>query len=142
MGDFSLSLPPAIIADIVVSIHLLYLLFTVGGEICVILGGILGWAWIRNMTFRIVHLIAVVFVSFEALAGMLCPLTELEYILRRSAGQSVEEEISFIGRIVRMVLFYDFPGWFFTLLYVGFGALVALTLLLFPPERKSRDRNA
>ncbi len=130
---------PGLTADIVVSVHLLYLLFTVGGEALVLIGGILKWYWIRNLPFRIVHLVAVVLVSFEAVIGMLCPLTELEYILRRAAGQHVEEEISLVGRIIRSILFYDFPAWFFTGLYVGFGILVVLTLFIFPPARKRRS---
>jgi len=129
---------PGLTADIVVFVHLLYLLFTVAGEALILIGGILKWRWIRNLPFRIVHLIAVVLVSVEAVIGMLCPLTELEYTLRRAAGQNVEEEISLVGRIIRSILFYDFPDWFFTGLYVGFGILVILTLFLFPPARKRR----
>ncbi|MGC9311343.1 MAG: DUF2784 domain-containing protein [Sediminispirochaetaceae bacterium] len=123
-------------ADIIVFVHLLYLLFTVGGEALILTGGILKWRWVRNLPFRITHLVAVVLVSLEAVIGMLCPLTELEYTLRRAAGQTVEEEISLVGRIIRSILFYDFPAWFFTGLYVGFGILVILTLFLFPPARK------
>lgn len=129
---------PGLTADIVVFVHLLYLLFTVGGEALILTGGILKWRWIRNLPFRITHLVAVVLVSAEALIGMLCPLTELEYTLRRAAGQTVEEEISLVGRIIRAILFYDFPAWFFTGLYVGFGILVILTLFLFPPAWKKR----
>jgi len=129
---------PGLTADIVVFVHLLYLLFTVVGEALILIGGILKWRWIRNLPFRILHLVAVVLVSVEAVIGMLCPLTELEYTLRRSAGQNVEEEISLVGRIIRSILFYDFPAWFFTGLYVGFGILVILTLFLFPPARKRR----
>ena len=129
---------PGLMADIVVAAHLVYLLFTVGGELLIIAGGFLHWEWIRNMPFRIIHLIAVVLVAVEAVIGILCPLTELEYQLRRAAGQYVEEEISLVGRIIRSILFYDFPAWFFTALYVGFGGLVVSTLFLFPPRRKRR----
>lgn len=127
---------PGLMADIVVGTHLLYLLFTVGGELLILAGGVMHWEWIRNMPFRIIHLIAVVLVAIEAVVGILCPLTELEYQLRRAAGQYVENEISLVGRIIRSILFYDFPAWFFTALYVGFGALVVLTFFLFPPRRK------
>ena len=125
-------------ADIVVFFHLLYLFFTVGGEVVILLGGILRWQWVRNRTFRIIHLIAVVLVSFESLIGVLCPLTELEYTLRRTAGQYTGEEISLVGRIIQSILYYDFPGWFFTMLYIGFGVIVILTLFIFPPERKKK----
>lgn len=126
----------AFLADLIVAFHLLYVSFAVGGEIFILIGGIVKWNWVRNLPFRIVHLIAVVFVALEALIGMICPLTKWEYNLRRMAGQSAEEDITFVGRLIRMIIFYDFPDWFFTLLYVGFGGLVVLTLLLVPPRRK------
>lgn len=127
-----------ILADIVVMVHFLYVMFTVGGEFVIIIGGIFKWSWVRNLTFRIIHLIAVVFVSIEAIIDMFCPLTEWEYQLRLKAGQDVETEISFLARLIRMIIFYDFPDWFFTLLYVGWGVLVILTLILIPPKRKRK----
>ena len=132
--------PAALLADAVVLFHFAYLLFTIGGEVLIVFGGIFNWSWIRNRVFRLIHLTAVLFVAVEALIGYLCPLTQIEYSLRQAAGQQVESEISFVGRIIRSVLFYDFPGWFFTLLYVGFGALVIGTYLLIP-ARKKKSRN-
>lgn len=124
----------AFIADIVVAFHLGYVLFTVGGELLILIGAPLRWKWIRRRWFRIVHLAAVALVAVEALIGYLCPLTQLEHYLRQSAGQQVEREISFVGRLIRSVLFYDFPGWFFTALYVGFALMVIFTYLLIPPS--------
>jgi hypothetical protein len=126
----------ALLADFVVLIHFCYLGFTVGGEISILIGWLRGWTWVRNRVFRTLHLLAVLFVAFEALLGIWCPLTLWEYRLRTAAGQSAEEDISFVGRLVRMLLFYEFPVWFFTLLYVGFGGLVLLTLMLVPPAKK------
>lgn len=125
----------ALAADAIVVLHLGYLGFTVGGEAAILAGWLCNWRWIRNRLFRLFHLAAVLFVAFEALIGMWCPLTIWEYRLRRLAGQQVEEEISFVGRLLRMLLYYDFPAWFFLTIYVGFGLLVLLTMLLVPPDR-------
>jgi hypothetical protein len=57
------------------------------------------------------------------------------------AGQGSEEEISFVARIIRALIFYDFPTWVFTALYIGFGAAVVLTFLFIPPRRRSSRRN-
>jgi hypothetical protein len=134
---------PALLADLVVAFHFLYLLFTVGGEALILAGAVLHWRWIRNPVFRRLHLVAVVIVAVEALIGYLCPLTQIEYNLRQAAGQQVETEISFVGRLIRSVLFYDFPGWFFTLLYVGFGILVIATYMLISPRtRKKQEKNS
>lgn len=127
----------ALLADSILIFHFGYVLFTVGGELLILLGAVVKWRWIRNRTFRIVHLVSVIFVAAEALAGVLCPLTELEYSLRVKAGQNVERELSFLARMVRSIIFYDFPWQFFLALYIGFGLLVLLTYFLIPPARKS-----
>jgi hypothetical protein len=124
-------------ADAIVVFHFCYVLFAVGGELLILLGWLLRWRWIRNLTFRIVHLASVVVVAVEALIGVLCPLTEWEYRLRFLAGQTFEEEIPFMARLVRRIIFYDFPTWVFTLTYILFALLVAATLLLAPPRRKA-----
>ncbi len=125
-------------ADFIVFFHLLYVLFTVGGEISVLLGGAIGWHWIRNRVFRITHLLASFFVAIEALVGAMCPLTTIEYILRRRAGQTIDDEISFVGRLIRSIIFYDFPAVFFTLLYVGFASLVIITYFLIKPYKRKK----
>jgi hypothetical protein len=132
----------ALAADLVVAFHSLYVLFAVGGEIAILAGGLLHWRWIRNMVFRLLHLVAVVFVAIEASMGIACPLTVWEYRLRSAAGQSSEEQISFVARIIRALIFYDFPSWVFTALYIGFGALVVLTFVLIPPRRKMRNNRS
>ncbi len=126
----------ALLADAIVVLHSLYAGFAAGGEIAILLGALLRWRWVRNLPFRLCHLAAVLIVAAEALAGAWCPLTLWEYRLRELAGQHVEEQISFIGRLVRSVLFYDFPPWVFTLTYAAFAVLVAATLLLAPPRRR------
>jgi RimJ/RimL family protein N-acetyltransferase len=134
----------ALLADLVVYAHLLYVLFAVGGELLVLLGWTLGvrrgrcrgLSFTRRRGFRFAHLGAVALVAMEAVAGVLCPLTEWEYALRRLAGQRVESEIPFMARAVRQLIFYEFPPWVFTVAYVLFALLVGATLLLYPPRRR------
>ena len=134
----------AFLADLIVGFHMLYVAFAVGGELLIVIGWILRWRWIRGRVFRIAHLIAVVVVSIESMADVLCPITEWEYRLRVLAGQTAEQDITFIGRLIRLVVYYDLPDWAFSVMYIGFGVLVALTFFLIPPywgrqnERTSR----
>jgi hypothetical protein len=128
----------ALLADLIVVVHLCYVGFTLGGEIVILLGGPLRWRWVRNLSFRIVHLASVALVAVEALAGAQCPLTTWEYQLRVMAGQRVEGQISFIARLVRSLIFYDFPAWVFLAAYVGFAILVGLSFVLVAPKRSSR----
>ena len=129
----------AVLADIIVVVHFCYVAFTVGGELVILLGGFLKWGWVRNMAFRISHLAAVVLVAGEALAGASCPLTVWEYRLRQMAGQQVEGQLSFIARLVRSIIFYDFPAWVFLAVYVGFAVIVVLTFVFFRPLRPVRS---
>ena len=71
-----------------------YVIFAVGGEAVILLGALLRWRWIRNMVFRIIHIVSVVIVSIESMADFLCPITEWEYQLRRLAGQTVEKDMT------------------------------------------------
>jgi hypothetical protein len=125
----------ALLADTIVTVHFCYVGFTLGGEILILLGGLFRWRWVRNLSFRIVHLASVALVAVEAVAGAQCPLTTWEYRLRIAAGQQVEGQISFIARLARSVIFYNFPAWVFLASYVGFAILVGLTLILVTPRR-------
>ena len=128
----------AFLADLIVVVHFCYVAFTVGGELVILLGGALRWGWVRNLPFRIVHLASVVLVAAEALAGASCPLTVWEYRLRLLAGQQAEQQISFIARLVRSIIFYDLPAWVFLAAYVGFAVLVAATFFIVRPRRRPR----
>jgi len=130
------------LADAVVVLHFLYVSFTVGGMLAVVAGGVLRWRWVRNLPFRVAHLASVVLVAVEAAAGAACPLTTWEYRLRRAAGQQVEAQISFVARLVRRLIFYDFPSWVFLVTYVAFAAAVILTFILLPPGRLPSTRPA
>ncbi|OHE61078.1 MAG: hypothetical protein A2Y36_17215, partial [Treponema sp. GWA1_62_8] len=99
----------AFLADVIVVVHFGIVLFCIAGEIMILLGAASGWRWIRNLTFRLLHLGMVLFVAAEALLGIICPLTEWEYDLRLSAGQEYEEGMSFVARIIRKIIFYEFP---------------------------------
>jgi hypothetical protein len=69
---------PAILADVVVGIHFLFVLF-------VILGGLLVLRWPR---VAYLHVPAAIWGAAIELAGWTCPLTPLEKWLRRQAGSA------------------------------------------------------
>ena len=127
----------ALIADIVVLVHALFVLFVVAGQLLILLGWLLGWLWTRNPAFRIVHLVGIGFVVAEAWLGIVCPLTTLEMELRASAGQSIHE-MSFVGYWLHRLLFYTAPEWVFTLSYTLFALVVAASFVFYPPRRSKR----
>jgi hypothetical protein len=133
----------ALLADAVLALHLAYVAFTVGGELAVLLGALLRWRWIRNRTFRLTHLAAVALVAAESLVGALCPLTVWEYRLREAAGDAIGERAGLVARIIRALIYHDFPDWFFVALYVFWTCAVLLTLVAIPPiAPRARSRTA
>jgi len=125
----------ALLADLVVFIHALFVLFVVVGQALILTGWLLHCHWTRGLVFRVSHLVAIAVVVVEAWLGMLCPLTTLEYELRIRAGQE-GHDISFIGYWLNRLLFYSAPEWVFTLVYTLFAVLVITTFVFYPPNRK------
>ena len=125
-------MPPRLLADFVLVVHALFVLFVVGG-FGVILAGARRWDWVRNRAFRVAHLAAIAFVAAEALLGVTCPLTRWEDWLRTG----VPGERSFIGRWVSRLLYYDLPEWVFALAYVSFALAVIWSWRAVPPRSRS-----
>jgi hypothetical protein len=117
-------------ADALLVVHFAITLFISGGLLLVWLGAALGWGWVRNPWFRYAHLAAIAFVAAEALAGVACPLTVWEDLLRGNVQAG-----SFVGRWVRRLLYYEAPPWAFTAAYVAWAAATLVTLKLVPPRR-------
>jgi Protein of Unknown function (DUF2784) len=122
------------LADAILIAHFAFVLFIIGGFALILAGALCGWRWIRNPVFRYAHLAAIAFVAVEALVGIACPLTVWEDALRHSTPETP----SFIGRWVSRLLYYDLPGWVFTVTYVLFAVAVGVTLWLIPPRSARR----
>jgi len=119
------------LADIVAAAHAFYVAFVIFGLAAILIGYSKNWRWVRNSYFRIAHVAAILLVCAEAIVGIDCPLTTLENGLRLGAGQSGYAG-DFFGYWIDRLIFYDFPPWVFTTLYLSFGAIVAATFWLVP----------
>ena len=117
------------IADLLLVVHFLIVVFIVGGLVLVWIGAPLGWNWVCNPWFRYLHLGAIAFVAAEAILGVMCPLTVWEDLLR--GGVRAE---SFVGRWVRYFLYYEAPEWVFTVAYGAWALATLVTLKLIPPR--------
>ena len=73
-----------ILADFIVFVHLAYVAFALVGLLLTLLGLALRWQWVRNLRFRVIHLVMVEVVALEGLFNIRCPLTDLEAVLRAS----------------------------------------------------------
>ncbi len=124
------------LADAVLLLHSLIVVFVVAALLLTIVGGYRQWLWVRNWWFRVVHLVAIAVVVVQSWAGLLCPLTTLEMWLRGEAG-GVPYDGGFIQYWLQRFLYYDAPEWVFVVVYTVFGLLVIITWGLFPPQKKS-----
>ncbi len=123
------------LADIIAVIHFGYVIFVILGFTLIVVGIILKWKWIRNFWFRIIHLAAIAGVALEALMGINCPLTVLEFKLRYASFLS-GKKVSFVGNIIDSILFYNAPLWLFTIIYTAFAIIVVITFIMAPPSRR------
>jgi hypothetical protein len=102
----------SVVADLVVIVHLAFLVF-------VAVGGILAWRWPRLIW---AHLAAVAWAVAILVVGQDCPLTDLQRLAERHAGQPRDDR-GFVDRYLEDVLF---PGRWTTALRVLIGLLIVI----------------
>ena len=126
-----------ILADLIVVFHASYVAFVVMGLAAILVGTIFRWNWIRNVSFRIIHLAMIGIVVCEAITGIPCPLTVWEKWLRVQGGQASYPG-DFLGYWAHRFIFFLAEPWVFTLLYTLFGLAVLAAFVLAPPRWPGR----
>lgn len=119
-----------VLADLILVVHVCIAGFITAGFVLIPLGAAAGWRWVRRRRLRLLHAGAIAFVALESLAGIACPLTVWEDMLRGGTSG----EAGFIGHWLGRLLYWDFPPVFFTLLYVSLTLLAALLWRRVPPQ--------
>lgn len=122
-------------ADALLFSHVMFVAFVVFGLALILLGKVMGWLWVRNLWFRIAHLVAIAVVVLQSWAGVICPLTIWEMALRERAGSATYAG-SFISHWLEVLLYYQAPAWVFAVCYTAFGASVVASWFWVPPRRK------
>jgi hypothetical protein len=126
------------LADVVVVVHLAFVLFVLIALLLIVAGIPLRWQWTRNLWFRLVHLASIAVVAGQAVVGITCPLTDLESYLRAKADVPLEQATA-PGRWAHHILFYEGDASVFMWCYIAFGTLVLLTFVFAPPRlRRSK----
>ncbi len=131
------ALPYPLLADLVLALHACIVAFVVGGLVLIVVGNMRGWGWVNTLWFRLLHALAIAIVVAQAWLGMACPLSTFEMWLRAQAGMATYSD-SFIGHWLQRLLFFDAPGWVFTLAYTLFALLAAAVWLRFPTSKGPR----
>ena len=91
------------------------MIFITFGFVLIPIGYNLDWLWIKNKKLRLLHLGMMIFITFETLLGMACPLTILENNLR-----DINENQLFVSKWMSEIIYWDFPSKFFIVLYCLF----------------------
>lgn len=133
------ALPYQILADTILVLHVVFVLFVILALPLIFIGKALHWRWVKIFWFRLTHVVAIGAVVMQAWIGVLCPLTTIEARFRVLSGQETYQG-TFIQFWLHRLLYYDAPMWVFSVIYTLFGLAVLLSWLLVPPERGNHNR--
>jgi uncharacterized protein DUF2784 len=128
-------------ADLVLYLHVAFVVFVILGLLLILIGNFAGWAWIRNGWFRLAHLAAIGVVVLQSWLGKICPLTTLEMWLRVQAGDAVYPG-AFVAHWLQRILYYDLPAWVFALAYTVFALLVLASWIWIRPRPIRNNKGA
>ena len=99
-----------VLADFVVFVHFLWILF-------LIFGGLIG---IRIRMVKVAHVAGLIFAALIQVVGWYCPLTDLEVLLRSKESPGAAYGGSFIIHYLEKIVYVEVPR----------GAIILLTILL------------
>ena len=129
----NLSIVYVLAANIILFIHISYVIFVVGGMILIFVGNVRGWTWIRNPWFRLIHLLAIIIVIIQSWLNTICVLTTLEMALRNWAGTPAYSDYFIVHWLEKIISFHP-PLWAYAVVYTLFGGLVAASRFWIPPQ--------
>ena len=121
-----------LIADIVLFFHFFIAVFITFGFVLIPIGYNFNWIWIKNKKLRLLHFGMMIFVTFETILGLSCPLTVLENNLR-----GINENQLFLSRWITEVIYWDFPSEFFLIIYCLCLGWTFLIWKKYPPIEKN-----
>jgi hypothetical protein len=128
-----------LLADIVVTVHLAFVLSVLLAQVLIVVGYFARWQWVRNFWFRLVHLAAIFVVAGQPLIHIECPLTTLERHLRGGYLHDLDDA-SAVGRFCNETLFFEpsdengQPRIWLLACYLGFAGLVVLSWVFVLPR--------
>jgi hypothetical protein len=120
------------LSKVVALVHLLYVMFVVLGLIFIYIGLIFRLKVIRNIYFRVIHLIAMIAVAIQQYYVINCPLTILEKKLLVMAGYPVYRG-AFVAHILNQYEM-NIPTNYYLPLYISLSLLFLLSFILVPPR--------
>ena len=117
------------IADFILIVHVLLIIFIVSFFFLIPIGYKLNWSFIKNRKIRYIHIILMLIVTLETFFGITCPLTYLENFFSKKTGND-----TFIFYWISKIIYWDLPSSFFLLLYITCLGWTVIIWKLFPPK--------
>ena len=123
-----------ILADAIVVIHFLWIIFMIGGFVLTIAAfrwrKLFDWFWLRT-----IHLAGIVFVAMIGVLGTYCPLTVWESALRERHDPNAAYAGSFIVHWIEQVVYPNVSPLAVTLPVITMAAVTLIIYVLRPPLR-------
>ncbi|NQZ53304.1 MAG: DUF2784 domain-containing protein [Piscirickettsiaceae bacterium] len=120
-------------ANVILLLHVSFVIFVVAGLILIYVGHFTQWSWVKNPWFRLFHHIGIGIVVLQSWVGVLCPLTSWEMALREKASAETYSG-AFIQHWLQSLLYYSAPEWVFIVCYTLFGCLTLASWFIVRPN--------
>jgi len=121
-----------IIADTILLIHFLIIIFIVSLFLLIPISYKLNWEFLKKKQIRVVHVLLISIVTIETIVGVHCPLTILENKFR-----GIFVNTSFISSIVKEIIFWELPSIYFLIAYILCFFWTIFLWWKYPPKNKN-----
>ena len=123
-----------ILADIIVIVHLFWILFMLIGFLLT-LCGLFRREFLDRWLFRTIHLFGIAYVSLLAIMGKYCPLTLWENTLRAKYDPSLTYPGSFMIHYVERLVYPDINPLIIRIPTTFIAVFTVIVFILRPPRR-------
>lgn len=123
-----------VLADTIVALHLLWIIFMVGGFFYTI-AAFFHKALFDRWLLRLIHIAGIAYVSFLAVTQRYCPLTLLENALRRKHDPFFSYPGSFIIHYAERVIYLDVNPLAIQAISVFIAVFSVVVFIIKPPEK-------
>jgi hypothetical protein len=120
-------------ADVIVVLHLGFMLGVAFFPVLVLVGAWRGWSWVREFWLRLGHFLAFSLVFAQAVVGHECPINEFERQLRGGDLHNMEGSTA-LGRLAHAILFPGVEPAQILPYYLLFALLVLISWLVVRPR--------
>lgn len=122
-----------ILADIVVFLHFLWILFIIAGFISIIFS----WKiFFNNFILRTIHLVSILYTTYLELAHKNCPLTDIENYFKAKSGNAAYTG-SFIVYYIEKIVYPDVEPLVVIIPTIIIGVITLVMYILKPPKKIS-----